>query len=158
MKILIAMAMAVGFLCVSVGTASAQAWQSSADDGTGTDLATEHVIIGPPLYYFIAEGTSVTSNTIIVPRGKTITVTLNPNTTGAGSNLITVNLIRRISYETAAGVNNGIVVGGTALTGAGNTAMLWDVPWGEYLIEVVTGTVSGDSYVAVELGIAVKKH
>ena len=152
-------AIAAGILCASVGTASAQAWQFDADDGTGTDLTTTFALRDgstSPVYYFVAATGTTDSNSFVVAKGSTATVTLNANTGGTGANAITANLMRRISYRTAAGVNNGIVVAGTSLTGAGNTSMLWEVPWGEYWIDIITATAAGDSVFVVELGIPAK--
>lgn len=130
-------------------------WRGGSDTGSGGVVrADQYVMKSDPLYYFIAATTSAASNTYIVPRGRTVTVSLNANTGGTGSNTITVNLMRRISYETAVGVNNGIIVAGTAITGAGNTAMIWEVPFGEYWVEIPTPTASGDSLVVVDEGIA----
>lgn len=157
MKFKTLLALLAATLCFASQAFAAGEWEDDNDTATGTDVP-DGTIIGQGgrsiLYYYIPATTSASSDTFVVQRGRTATVSLNAHTADTGSNGITIQLMRVISPIDTFDEDNAIVVNGLTLTGAGVASMIWEVPYGTYWVDVITPTAAGNSLVVVEEGVA----
>lgn len=163
MKSAIRLGLVVLAMVLAASSASGQAWEDDADDGTGLEVPEGTYVSGGSingetvrqrLYYFISATTSTDSETFKVARGDTVTVTVNADVGDTATNTLRVNLLRRISPLSPVHVNNGHLVGGASFTGGGTTGMQWEIPYGEYWVEISAASGAGEhSLVVVEVGI-----